>query len=1070
MSTLTNGIATQSDIIDYFAFHNDLYYDIDDGTRCDHNDKINYTRSIDNLIRSRFFDDKYITHLENSDELFTSFGNNFSSFSTNYSVNTDMIRDITPKDSDNMFLPGEYIDYNKLVKYEDIGIRTNFDIGINYCGTTALNAGGNVYTNLASWLKDYGDSNRMFSLYLCIHLNVTSVAGISTTATYNMDNADIIIPIPKSSIRKAILSSALKSSLFADGLLKCTYPETEWEEYVGMDSARDEGLSNIMGTLSLNSIYKLFNYFGNATNDIAKRKILGCLIMVSYGPSVSVDFMSNGTKVVINDIMNTTLRKTKTIKLSSKLADHPKAGSSVSGYMWPFGSSTTADLEYSGTASNNLLVNNNFGYTSSTNLYKILKKGVIDRIESGQAPYFKIELGRPNVCSGTTNTMSGSTTITAGESTNYSASVVEIKYFMGGAVNRRGTSRDLTNQLSWSSSNNAVATVSGGTVTGISAGTASIRAKGYYYDLCGIRKYYSGSKTITVEAAPDVITQEYSLSITPTSMNINVGHSTDIIATLTTRTYTNGTLTNTTSGTVNDDCTWTSSSDTNATVSSGTVTGKQGKNDGTSTAVPVTITCRYTDPSGTTHTKTAIVNVSDVINYGYTYRLAISGGSTALDAGTATRWDATYYTTTITYKNGSVYSSSENSGSTVTSSASWTSSNSAVATVSAGVVAGVAGKYGTSLITASYNGYSASRSITVNYSDYEYSFSISPTSKTIDAGTSFTITPSLSRRLWTNGSAGSWSTITGSYSWTSSNNAVATVSSGTVTGVAGKYGTSTITCTENSYTGRSVTCSVTVNYSYSEYWISPNPINVSVITASAPTYVTASAYMRTYTNGVTGESINRSNKSTWSAVGAAAIFTPVTGAVIISNNTPVGTGVVFATDNDYGYSASAPYNAVWSGSTGGSTGTTTPKYSGVIGATISSTGPNVPSSISAWGYSYDYTPGNLGNTQAVPIYVAQNIINGSSFKPDYLSTPGVLATSGMYVTRWAPPSQSRKWSSVLSTPGYLWIIMGDDNNKVNNSYGQLLCLNISNSVINAADGLTSPTAVTFANCTKYFVV
>ena len=123
-----------------------------------------------------------------------------------------------------------------------------------------------------------------------------------------------------------------------------------------------------------------------------------------------------------------------------------------------------------------------------------------------------------------------------------------------------------------------------------------------------------------------------------------------------------------------------------------------------------------------------------------------------------------------------------------------------------------------------------------------------------------------------------------------------------------------------------------------------------------------------------------------------------------------------------------------------------------------------------WGYSTDYTPGNLGNTSAVPMYVAQNIVNGHSFKPSYTNTPVVQATAGMYISQWAPPTQSRKWSSVLSAPGYVWIIMGDGNNKVNNSYGQLLCLNISSSVINSADNSTSSTAVTIANCTKYIIV
>ena len=128
-------------------------------------------------------------------------------------------------------------------------------------------------------------------------------------------------------------------------------------------------------------------------------------------------------------------------------------------------------------------------------------------------------------------------------------------------------------------------------------------------------------------------------------------------------------------------------------------------------------------------------------------------------------------------------------------SVTWTSSNTAVATVSSnGKVKGV--KAGTATITCTSNatGLSTTCEVTVGYVKLDQTEAFLEKTKTMTLKA--TVYPSkLEDR-----------TVT----WTSSNTAVATVSSkGKVKGV--KAGTATITCTSNA-TGLSTTCEVTVGY------------------------------------------------------------------------------------------------------------------------------------------------------------------------------------------------------------------------------------------------------------------
>jgi uncharacterized protein YjdB len=145
----------------------------------------------------------------------------------------------------------------------------------------------------------------------------------------------------------------------------------------------------------------------------------------------------------------------------------------------------------------------------------------------------------------------------------------------------------------------------------------------------------------------------------------------------------------------------------------------------------------------------------------------------------------------------------------VTSSASWTSSNSSVATVSGGLVTCVAGIAGTATITAMNGG--GSGSTTVNcQAPLLQSVVLAPSNPRLAAGSSLQLTATA------NFSYGSPQNVTGSATWSTSNSSVATVSGGLVTCVAGVNNAVMITATSGSGSGSTtVTCQAPVLQSIS---------------------------------------------------------------------------------------------------------------------------------------------------------------------------------------------------------------------------------------------------------------
>ena len=315
------------------------------------------------------------------------------------------------------------------------------------------------------------------------------------------------------------------------------------------------------------------------------------------------------------------------------------------------------------------------------------------------------------------------------------------------------TSRtDVTSSATWKSSYTSILTVSGGTVTGVSKGQAVVTAS---------YRSYSTSCTVTVT---ENVTYDYQL--TPTSTSLVNGRTTKF--TVVKRTFTNGTQTN--GQDVSSTFTWTSSNTAVVTVDNkGIVTGV-----GKGTA---TITAKYGE---TTLTGTVTVTPA------YTYELVLNRTSMSMAKGATGTIVATYKT----YADGTLESSAD-----VTVSATWSSGNTSVATVSGGTVTGKGA--GTATITATYNGKSATCSVTVVGSA---TLSLGWTSATLEKGSVRT-----NAAIYNPNNGTASTNVTSSAVWKTSNAGVATAGSGTIT-AQGK-GTCTITVT---YNGLSASCTVTV--------------------------------------------------------------------------------------------------------------------------------------------------------------------------------------------------------------------------------------------------------------------
>lgn len=249
---------------------------------------------------------------------------------------------------------------------------------------------------------------------------------------------------------------------------------------------------------------------------------------------------------------------------------------------------------------------------------------------------------------------------------NVSIPVSETQQLTATGVYSDGSSQNLTNSVTWSSSNSAVASVgNGGLVSSLSAGTTTIQATS---------GTLSGSTTITVSSAT-----LQSITISPAKASLMAGNTLQFTAT---GNYNNGTTQNLTNS-----VTWSSSTTSAATISaSGLATGKS-VGSTTIQAVSGSIS------SSTTLNVTAVATLQSI---------ALSPSTFTIAAGSTQQ-----LTATGTYSDGSTQN--------VTSSATWSTSSSANATVSgSGLVTAQAN--GSATITATVGSLSATATATVSNS------------------------------------------------------------------------------------------------------------------------------------------------------------------------------------------------------------------------------------------------------------------------------------------------------------------------------------------------------------------
>ena len=439
--------------------------------------------------------------------------------------------------------------------------------------------------------------------------------------------------------------------------------------------------------------------------------------------------------------------------------------------------------------------------------------------------------------------------------------------------------------VTWTSSDESVATVSEGVVVAVKVGTATITAK-------------AGGKTATC-AITVVATQVTSVTLDKTSATLKAGETVTLSATVKPDDATDKTVT------------WSTSDASVATVTNGvvsavkvgtaTITAKAGGKTATCaiTVVATQVTSVTLDKTsatlkaGETVTLTATVNPSDAtdkavtgstsdasvatvtngvvvaIKVGTTTITAKAGGKTATCAITVVATQVTSVTLDKT-------SATLKAGETVTLTATvkpddatdktvtWSTSDASVATVSNGVVSAV--KVGTATITAKAGDKTATCTITVVATQVT-SVSLDKTSATLKAGETVTISATVKPDDATD------KTVT----WSTSDASVATVSNGVV--VAVKVGTATITAKAGDKTA---TCAITVV---------ATPVTSVTLDKTSATLKAG----ETVTLTATVKPDNATDKTvTWSTSDASVAT--VTNGVVVANK--VGTATIIAKSGD----------------------------------------------------------------------------------------------------------------------------------------------------------------------------
>src|SRR5271165_3956116 len=326
--------------------------------------------------------------------------------------------------------------------------------------------------------------------------------------------------------------------------------------------------------------------------------------------------------------------------------------------------------------------------------------------------------------------------------TNPSIAAGQQRQFTAIGTYKDGSKKDLSGSVTWTLSSPSVATISSsGLATAIAAGTTTIRATS---------GSTSGSASMIV-----MLRTLVSIAVTPSNPSLAAGQQQQFTAT---GTFANGSHWNLTSVVA-----WSSSAPSVASISRG---GRATSVAAGGTTIMATLGS-ITGSTGLTVTPPTLVSI------------AVTPANPSIAASQQQQ-----FTATGTYTDGSHQN--------LTSTATWTSSATSVATISSGGLAnGVAA--GSTTIQATSGSISGSASLTVT-APVLVSVAVTPANPSIAAGQQqqFTVTGTYTD--------GSHQNLTSTATWTSSATSVATISSsGLATGVAA--GSSTIQATSGSISG-----------------------------------------------------------------------------------------------------------------------------------------------------------------------------------------------------------------------------------------------------------------------------
>ena len=378
-----------------------------------------------------------------------------------------------------------------------------------------------------------------------------------------------------------------------------------------------------------------------------------------------------------------------------------------------------------------------------------------------------VAAGTPTITA-TLGLVSGNTTLTVTNATLSSIAVTPTNPSIANGTTRQFTAtgtysdfttQDLTTQVTWSSSNNTVATISN---AGGSQGLATSVAAGGPITITATLGLVSGNTTLTVTAA--TLT---SIAVTPTNPSIAKGTTQQFTAT--------GTFSDSTTQDLTTQVTWSSSATGVATISNA------GGSQGLASSVAVgstTITATLGLVSGNTTLTVTAATLSTI---------AVTPANPSLPLGLTRQ-----FTATGTF--------SDSTTQDLTTQVTWSSSSPGVATISnasgsKGLATSVAA--GTTIITATLGSVSGNTTLTVNAVTL-VSITVTPANPTLTKGTTqqFTATGTYSDFSTQN--------LTTSVTWSSSKSAVVSISNaGGSKGLAKakRIGTATIRATLGSISG-----------------------------------------------------------------------------------------------------------------------------------------------------------------------------------------------------------------------------------------------------------------------------